>query len=109
MSQGSVDWLIQAVSQTDESFEPACLFRPALVKMLWQRVRLLSPVIMKRMKCEEKLWCRGDEIEMKNPDLQNTQYQKDGGINQSYIRYEIDEICRQVKKDKGIKVYKQIA
>lgn len=66
MSQGSVDWLIQAVSQTDESFEPACLFRPALVMTVWQRVRLSSPVIMERIKCEEKRWCRGGMIELKN-------------------------------------------
>lgn len=51
MSQGWVDWLIQAVSQPDGSFEPACLFRPALVVVAWQRVRLLSPVIMKHIKC----------------------------------------------------------
>lgn len=68
MSQGSVDWLIQAVSQTDESFEPARLSRPARVTMLRQRVRLLSPVIMKHIKCEEKLWCRGGAIEMKNQE-----------------------------------------
>lgn len=104
MSQGSVDWLVQAVSQPDGSFEPACLFRPALVVMLWQRVRLLSPVIMKHVKCGEKLWCGGVTIETKNPDLQARTHSIKQ-MDQSSIRYEY----RQVKNHKGIKVYKHIA
>lgn len=45
MSRRWVDWLIQAVGQTDESFEHSCLFRSALVVMLWPRVRRWSPVM----------------------------------------------------------------
>lgn len=51
------------------------------------------------------LWCRGDTIETKNPDLQ-ARIKK---MDQSSISYEIDEMYRQVKSDKGIKVYKEIA
>lgn len=64
MSQRSVDWLIQAVSQTDESFEATCLFRSALVVMFWQPLRWLSPVIMEHIRCEKKHWCQESKMEM---------------------------------------------
>lgn len=35
MPQRSADWLIQTVSQRDESFDPTCLFRSVFVVMLW--------------------------------------------------------------------------
>lgn len=35
MSPRSVDWLIRAVSQPDESFDPACLLTSVLVVLLW--------------------------------------------------------------------------
>lgn len=64
MSQRSVDWLIQAVSQTDEPFEPTCLFRSALAVMLWQPVWWLSPFIMEHIRCEKKHWCQVKDRDM---------------------------------------------
>lgn len=64
MSQRSVDWLIQAVSQTDGSFEPTCLCRSALVVMLRPPVRWLPPVITEHIRCEKKHWCQESKMEL---------------------------------------------
>lgn len=53
----SVDWLILAVSQPDESFDPACLFRSVLVKLLWWHVcrSSVSCVQTQRKRCVVRL------------------------------------------------------
>lgn len=110
MSQRSVDWLIQAVSQTDESFEPTCLFRSALVVMLWQPVWWLSPVIIEHIRCEETLvpsqrWRYDDDERFvgqnANVSAQWSRQQKVGEINRLlYISFERCGICRQVNSNK---------
>lgn len=58
MSPRSVDWLIRAVSQPDESSDPACLFTSVLVVLLWWHVCRLSvscSAVMKRVNSEDEM------------------------------------------------------